>query len=489
MTAAGERSLFLSRVGDLVPRAPVTCGLSATAVEIARLLSREGVGSAVVLDAEARPAGIVTDRDLRRKVVEAGLDPSVTRAATIMSSPVASVRSAAFAFEALLEMTRRDIHHLVVIDDGRLLGVVSSNDFLRLQTTHPVFLAREIAAAVSLEALARLAGRTTPLVRRLLDEGGTPYDIGQIVAEVNDRIVVRVLELTERELAAVGAEAPVPCSWLVFGSEARREQTLRTDQDNGLVYVDPPAEQAAAAAAYYARLSEGVIRALVTVGFPPCPGAVMASNPKWCQPLSAWSANFRRWLGQPLAEEILAASIFFDLRPIGGDLDLGARLAQIIRAEAPGSHVFLAHLARDVADLRVPLTLFGNIATESSGPHRGTVDVKAAGSRQLVGAARLAALELGLPETNTVDRIRAAAGAGLYTPDEAREMTDAYQHLMRLRLAHQLAQIEAGVPPDNHVDPARLSHAEALLFRDALKTVRRVQDGLRARFLTDRMMV
>jgi CBS domain-containing protein len=215
----------------------------------------------------------------------------------------------------------------------------------------------------------------------------------------------------------------------------------------------------------------------------------MASNPKWCQPLSVWCANFRRWIGHPLAEEILAASIFFDLRPIGGDLDLGARLAELIRAEAAAGHVFLAHLARDVAARRVPLTLFGNIATESSGPHRGSVDLKAAGGQQLVGAARLAALELGLAETNTVDRIRAAGAAGLYTHEEAREMADAYQHLMRLRLAHQLARIEAGDPPDNHVDPARLSHAEALLLRDALKTVRRVQDGLRDRFLTDRMMV
>jgi CBS domain-containing protein len=481
--APGELSLFLSRVEDLVGRAPVTCAPSATAVEIARLLSRERVGSAVVLDGEGRPAGIVTDRDLRGKVVEAALDPSTTRAATIMSSPVVTVRPAAFAFEALLEMTRRDIHHLAVAEGGRLLGVLSSNDFIRLQTTHPVLLGREIAAAASLEALAQLASRTTPLVRRLLDEGGSPYDIGQIVAELNDRIVLRVLALAEQTL---GPGPPVPYCWLAFGSEARREQTLRTDQDNGLVYADPPAEHAAAAAAHCARLADEVIRGLIAVGFPRCPGDVMASNPKWCQPLSVWSANFRRWMAHPLAEELLAASIFFDLRPLGGELDLGARLGAVIREEAPRSHVFLAHLARDVVERRVPLTLFGNIATESSGPHRGTVDVKAAGSLQLVGAARLAALERGLAETNTVDRIRAA---GLYTPAEAREITDAYQHLMRLRLTHQLARVEATETPDNHVDPARLSHAEALLLRDALKTVARVQDGLRARFLTDRMMV
>jgi CBS domain-containing protein len=484
-TPPGELSLFHSRAGDLVSRAPVTCTPVTTAVEIARLLTREHVGSAVVLE-DGRPVGIVTDRDLRGKVVAAGLDPSTTPAAAIMSSPLVAVRPAAFAFEALLEMTRRDVHHLPIVEDGRLVAVLSSNDFVRLQTTHPVLLAREIGAAPSLPALTQLAGRTTPLVRRLLDEGGRPYDIGQVVAELNDRIVLRVLELTEQALAAAEQRPPVPYCWLAFGSEARREQTLRTDQDNGLVYADPPAGQVAAAAAYYACFAGEVIRGLVAVGFPRCPGGVMASNPQWCQPLSVWSANFRRWIGRPLAQELLAASIFFDLRPIGGALELGARLAELIRAEAPGGHVFLAHLARDVVARHVPLTFFGNIATEGSGPHRGTVDLKSAGSLQLVGAARLAALERGLAETNTVDRFHAA---GLYTHDETREITDAYQHLMRLRLAHQLARIEAGEAPDNRVDPSRLSHAEALLLRDALKTVARVQDGLRERFLTDRMMV
>jgi CBS domain-containing protein len=454
-------------------------------VEIARLLTRERVGSAVVLE-DGRPVGIVTDRDLRGKVVAAALDPSTTPAAAIMSSPLVAMPPTAFAFEALLEMTRRDVHHLPIVEDDRLVGVLSSNDFLRLQTTHPVLLAREIGAATSLQALTQLAGRTTPLVRRLLDEGGRPYDIGQVVAELNDRIVLRVLELTEQALGAAGHRPPVPYCWLVFGSEARREQTLRTDQDNGLVYADPPAEQAAAAATYYARFAGEVIQGLVAVGFPRCPGDVMASNPRWCQPLSVWSANFRRWIGRPLAQELLAASIFFDLRPIGGALELGVRLADLIRAEAPGGHVFLAHLARDVVSRHVPLTLFGHIATEGSGPHRGTVNLKSAGSLQLVGAARLAALERGLAQTNTVDRFHAA---GLYTQEEAREITDAYQHLMRLRLAHQLVRIEAGEAPDNRVDPSRLSHADALLLRDALKTVARVQDGLRERFLTDRMMV
>ena len=488
MTGAptGELSLFLHRVHDLVKRAPVTCRPDVPVIDVARQLSREGVGSVVVVDADGAPTGIVTDRDLRRKVVAEGRDPVATRVREIMSSPLVTLRPTAFAFEAVLEMTRNRIRHVVLVEDGRAVGVVSSRDFLALQTTHPVTLAREITRAVSLDALAQLAGRVTTLVRRLVDEGGTAYDIGQIVAELNDRIVVRVLGLTAGSLEEAGEEAPpVGFCWLAFGSEARREQTLRTDQDNGLVYEDPPAHLAARAADYYARFADAAIRGLVRVGFPPCPGNGMASNPIWCQPASIWDGYFHRWMKEAGPEHVLAACIYFDVRPLGGASELGAALAAIIRTEAPEHRAFLGYLARDVVARRLPVTIFGNLAVHRSGPHRGAVDIKGAGGLQLVGAGRLYNLALSLGETNTIDRIRAAAGRDIFKDAEAREITDAFQHLMRLRLVHQLEQIARGEAPDNYITPSRLSRADALLMRDAMKTVSRVQSEVRERFATD----
>jgi CBS domain-containing protein len=485
--SAETASLFLHRVRDLSTRGPVTCGPETTAAEIARLLTREAVGSAVVI-AEGRPLAIVTDRDLRRKVLAAGRDPVTTPAAAIMSAPLVTIRPDAFAFEALLEMTRREIHHLPVVDEGRLVGVVSSHDFLRWQSTHPVMQAREIGLASSLADLAALAGRTTALVAALVGQGGSAEEIGRLVAELNDRIVARVLTLTESALEGAGAgRPPVPYCWLLFGSEARREQTLRTDQDNGLVYADPPPELRTAAADYYARFAAEAIRGLIVVGFPRCPGNVMASNPALCQPVSVWAQNFRRWIDHPSPEEVLAASIHFDLRPLTDDSPLVRPLRDVVAREAPASKVFLGLLARDVVDRRVPVSLFGNVQTLASGPHRGTVDVKGAGATQLVGAARVHALELAFGETNTIERFRHAGARGAYTPNETGEIVDAYRFLLRLRLSHQLDRLTAGAAPDNHLDPRTLSHADALLFRDALKTVERVQAGLRLRFATDRL--
>jgi CBS domain-containing protein len=485
MSPAGEHALFVHRVRDLVERRLVVASPRASAVEIARLLSEERVGSVVVVE-DGRPVGIVTDRDLRRKVLAEGRDGRTTAAVAIMSHPLVTLPPTAFAFDALLEMTRRNVHHIVIVDhEGRALGVVSSNDLLLLQTAHPVALSRDIVRASSVDALALLAPRITGLVRELLAGGGRVHDIAELVTELNDRVVIQVLDLVRAELAAAGREPPVPFAWLAFGSEGRREQTLWTDQDNGLVYADPPASLADPARAYFTELAAKTVASLVAIGVPPCPGGAMASNPAWCQPLSVWDGYVRRWITEPSPAHVLAASMYFDLRLVTGEASLAAELSARIRAEAPAHPRFLGMMARDVVDRPLPLGFFGGLSVHRSGPHRGAVDIKGAGCMQLVGAARVHALELGLAETTTIARIAGAGAHGLYSKDDVVEISDAYEHLLRLRLAHQLDRIAAGEAPDNYVDPEQLSHRDGLLLRDALKTVERVQGRLRERYATD----
>lgn len=479
MRDGDDVSSLVRRVRDLITRAPTTCGPALSGADIAHLMSRERVGCVVVV-ADGSTIGIVTDRDLRRKLIAEGRDARATPASELMSSPVVSVPPDAFVLDALVAMTRRGIHHLVVGADGGLVGVVSSSDVLRLQLPHPVALSRAIGDAQSLEGLKALASDVTQIVRRLVRAGVSAYDVGALVAELNDQLVRRVLHLTTEALAAAGDHPTVPYSWLVFGSEARREQTLRTDQDNGLVYADPAPGEANDTASYYARFAETAVRGLVTIGFPPCPGGIMASNPAWCRPLGSWLESFGRWLDHPSPPEVLAASIHFDLRPIAGDVGLGRELGAFIAREAPSRRVFLAVLAHDVVSRPPPLTLFGRIVTR-----RGRVDVKAAAAMPFAAAARVHALELALSEVNTVDRFRAAGGHGFYTAAETTEIGDAYQHVLRLRLVHQLAQLDRGLGPDNLIDHRTLSRADALLLRDAFRTVTRVQAGLRERFRTD----
>jgi CBS domain-containing protein len=480
-------ALFGSPVREFAKEPPVTCSRDTTVADVARLMSRRGAGAAVVTGADGVLAGIVTDRDLRRKIVAEARDPETTSAGQVMSSPVVTMAPDAYAFEALVEMTRRDIHHLPLVEAGRLVAVVASDDLLFAQAAHPVTLAREIGRAETVARLREVAGRVTGLVRRLVQEGGTAYDVARLVAELNDRLVLRTLALVLAALATEegAARPPGAFCWLAFGSEGRREQTLRTDQDNGLAYEDATVGDQAMAAAFYRRLGGRMTDALVEVGFPPCPGKIMGSNPEWCQPLSVWARYFDQWMTQATPEHILAASIFFDLRPLGGEIDLGGRLVDLVKAKAPKEPLFLRRMAQDVVDDPLPVGLFGRLKVERTGPRRGSLDLKLGGTRQVVGVGRLCALAQGLGETNTVDRLRAGAAAGIHTEAEIRDITGAYQHLLRLRLVHQLDQLARGREVDNHVPVDQLSRADAVLLRDALRIVAEVQERVRHHYGTD----
>jgi CBS domain-containing protein len=476
---ASEFALLLGRVGDLVRGAVVTVPELTSARDAARLMAGRGVGSVVVTDSRGAAIGIVTDRDLRTRLVAAGRDPAAP-VREIMSTPVLGIGHHALAFEALVEMTRGNVHHLGVFEGDRLVGVVSSSDFTLLEGAHPVALSREIERQASLEGLKGLMPRVAGLVARLARAGADPIDIGRIVAEISDRVVQRVIALTQDALAAAGEPAPSGgWAWLALGSEGRREQTLVTDQDNALVYADP-VNGDRAPAAYFRSLGERAVAGLVAVGFPPCPGQWMASNPRWCQPLRAWLDRIDRWIDAPDVS-VVQASIVFDLRPVAGDARLASTLRRRIGVPSVDRRRLLRFLARDVVDHRSALGWLGGLRTDRG----GRVDVKRYGVFPLVGAVRVLALDHGVVETGTVDRLGDLAARRAYPPERADELARAYRFLLGIRLRHQIAQVEARQAPDNLVDWARLSRPDRLLLRESMRVVDRARADLRDRYQTD----
>ncbi|MEX2223766.1 MAG: DUF294 nucleotidyltransferase-like domain-containing protein [Candidatus Rokuibacteriota bacterium] len=472
-----DLALFVRQVRELVKGPPVTCVRSARVAEVARLMSERAVGSIIVADAEGEPVGIVTDRDLRTRVLASGLEPS-TPVALIMSSPLVSVDREASAFDALLEMTRRGIHHLGVLADGRLAGIVSSHDLLGLQAAHPVVAARQIDTAPDVDALGRAGARVQSVVRWLAASGMDALAIGRIVAELNDRLVRRALGLVQAELETGGhGRAPVAFCWLVAGSEGRREQTLKTDQDNGLVYRDPSPGAEAKAAAYFERLATVMSETLTELGFPRCPGDFMAANPRWRQPESVWRRYFSSWMETPQPEPLLQAALFFDLRPIGGEEEIGRGLWEWVCETAPARTLFLRHLARAAQDRPRTLGLLGGFVGKQ-------VDLKAAAVLPVTHAMRVHALSLGVRPTNTLDRLRAAGLRGIFTAAHVSEVGDAHRVVARLRLTHQLACLDAGLPPDNVIEPHALGKTDRLLLKEALKTIAWLDRGLAERFQT-----
>lgn len=481
----GDRSGLLGHgIFDLAKPPPLTCAPSTAVAAAAALMSARGAGSIVVVDADGAPVGIMTDRDLRNRVVARGAAPSAP-VSEVMSSPLLSVSRDTPAFEALLVMIQRGIHHLGVLEGGTLVAVVSSHDLILAEGAHPVALARRIEGEGSLEGLAVAASRFTGTVRWLVAGGSTASEVGRLIAELNDRLVGRTSQLVEQALEAEGhGRPPVPYSWLAAGSEARREQTLRTDQDNGLVYSDSGLD-AAAAARYFERFASRMTAALVHLGFPECPGGFMASHPQWCQPAAVWRDRFASWMERPEPQALLAASVFFDLRPVAGEPAPGLELWRWLCERAPTRTLFLRHLAREAVQRPPGLGFFGRFKVERSGPSRGRFDLKGRALFPLTQGMRVCALSLGLEDTNTLDRLRGAAARSLIGAGDAEDLRTAYETVARLRLLHQLRCLDEGAPADNFLDPGRLARADRLLLRDALAAVARFQELVRDRFQTD----
>ncbi|MDG4476579.1 DUF294 nucleotidyltransferase-like domain-containing protein [Thiovibrio frasassiensis] len=463
--------LFSIKVGDLVKTIRKVVS-SATIQEAAALMSEHHVGCLLVhaVDDPEKIIGIITDRDLRKKVVAAGLDFQQP-VQSIMSGPVQTVLSQALCFDVLLKMMATGVHHLAVERTGRIIGVITSHDIMLLQGHSPYYLLKEIRGQQQITDLYPLAKKIPEVIRGLIGEGAKAGNITQMIAILNDHILERMLTLLEKELGI----PPVPYCWLLMGSEGRREQTFKTDQDNAILYADPADEaQREAAETYFKAFAAKAIEHLVNCGYPLCPGEVMAINPRWCQPLSAWKHYFERWVADPDPQELRYATIFFDFRAGFGEALLAEELRNHLNKQIAGRELFLFHLSRQCTEIRVPLSFFKNFIVEKDGEHKNRLDIKRQGLTPFVNFARVLALKFGIKETNTLARLKALMEGELILGELWSAASEAYELQMQQRLVHQLRQIEAGINPDNYIDPADLSDLERRMLKEAFTVIERL---------------
>ncbi|MCK0110868.1 DUF294 nucleotidyltransferase-like domain-containing protein [Ornithinimicrobium sp. F0845] len=463
-------AVLRTTLDDLVRRPPVAVSPTTSVRAAAQLMVRERVSSVLVLDGE-RLTGIVTDRDLRGRVVAVGRDTEEP-VARIMTPHPATARGDELAFEALMEMVDRSIHHLPVLDaTGQVIGLVSSTDLMRLEHNNPVYLVADLTAAQDVETLAELATRIPVILEQLVAEDASARDIGRVVTSLGDALERRLLTMAEEELGP----PPVPYCWVVLGSQARHEQGLASDQDNALVLSD---EARPEHDAYFAALAARVSGGLEACGYPRCPGEVMATNPRWRASRSTWREHFARWVETPEPKAVLNGSIFFDMRPLHGDVRLVEELRDEVLSRTRGADLFLAYLAQHAVARRPPIGFFRGLVLEKEGRHRDTLDLKTGGTAAVVELARVHALLSGLPEVNSQARLDAAVRAGSLSTELGAELQDALEFVAYLRLRHQGRAVRAGRAPDNFVDPADLTDFELRHLRDAFRIVRGAQQAL-----------
>lgn len=457
-----------------VMRSPVrTAAPEEDCATVAQRMTRERISSVVVVDPDR--VGIVTDRDLRTRLVAQGRAPD-TPVGRIATYPVRTIAARTPVFEALIEMLAEGIHHLPVEEDGRLVGMVSSNDLVELGTRNPLHLRAALDRAGDVAAVAGVLADLPASIEALLAAGTTPGDAGRVIATVTDRVHRRVLTLAFAELG----EPPSDYGWLVFGSQARREQTLHSDQDHGLVLPDGLDD---GARAWWGELAGWVVAALERCGYARCRGGVMASSGRWRHDLSGWRRAFADWIERPTEEHVLDSTIAFDLRTVTGRLRAGSELQPVI-ARAADHGVFLARLARDATHHRPPLGFFGGFAVERTGANAGSFDVKSGAMLPIADIARLHALAAGDPQIATDDRLAAAGASGRLSPELATTLRAGYELATGLRLQRHLAQHRDGAPPDNWLDPDGLEALARAQLRETFKAIRLAQQSVASRYHT-----
>ncbi|MDY0040180.1 MAG: DUF294 nucleotidyltransferase-like domain-containing protein, partial [Desulforhabdus sp.] len=391
----------------------------------------------------------------------------------VMSSPVITVGRSTQVYEALLLMQERKIEHLPVTDeDGKIIGMVCNRDILQRHSYGAIVLTREIEQAATPEDVTQWCRRTPMLVKALLDCGAHPRSATRMIADICDAATERLLALA----IAQAGPPPVDFAFVALGSQARQEQTLLTDQDNAILYDGPESE---AAIRYFGELGRCVCEGLDRSGYAFCHGKVMAMNPMWCCSLETWKNHFTTWIARAEPQELLDFAIFFDLRTVGSDDRLRKELRGQINAALSGNPAFFPHFARSALQFKPPTRWFGFTLQRTPQPR---LDLKAA-LMPLVCFARLYALKHELEETHTLDRIDALARCGVLSTGSRTEIVAAYEFLMRLRLRQQAEALSAGLPLDNHINPARLGRLEQTQLHQAFTQINVVQKRISYDFL------
>lgn len=461
-------------VGDLVKRPAVTIGDGASIRETAQRMVEARVSAMLVTDDGGAVTGIVTDRDIRSRVVAAGRDASGPVAGIMTASPI-TLDTRAHAFEAALTMMQHHIHHVPVTRDGAPIGMVTRSDFMRLETEHPLYLVGDLGRQSSPEGLVAVCERLPSVIAQQVEAGATGEQLGRFITTVTDTVTRQLIRIAESELGT----APCDYAWVALGSQGRCEQSAKSDQDNALVLAEPVDDEGDA---WFAAMAKVVNDGLDACGWVYCPGDVMAGNPKWRQPIAQWHEYFRGWITVPEQKALMHANIFFDLRAVAGNAALVDRLKDGIRDTARGNELFLALMAKNAMTWQPPLGLFRQFVVERGGEHNHELDLKHRGIMPIVEIARIRSLAAGQVRIGTRNRLRAAAEAGELTQGDAGNLIDALDFIEQLRLADQSEQMRRGEAPDNHVDPADLSRLHRQNLKAAFSQVRTSQQALLNRF-------
>lgn len=462
--------LTVQKVGALMAsRKPVSVAAGDSIRAAAQKMRDARVSSLGVVEDE-RFVGIVTTRDMTNKVLAGGLDPALPVSEIMTPDPV-TLTPESLGSDILHIMLERRIGHLPVVEDGRLVGMVTQTDLTRFQAVSSAQLVRDAAMADSIAEMAAVTARIPKLLVQLVGGNNAHEVVTRLITDIADTVTRRLLAMAEAELGP----PPVPYLWLACGSQGRQEQTGVSDQDNCLMIDDSVTDSDMD---WFRALARYVCDGLNACGYVYCPGDMMATNPQWCQPARVWRDYFRGWIARPDPMAQMLASVMFDLRPIGGQASLFRTLQHETLEMAARNSIFVAHMVSNSLKHTPPLGLLRGFATIRSGEHKNHIDMKHNGVVPVVDLGRVYALVGQLEPANTRARLLAAEDAGVISQSGARDLIEAYDLIAETRLENQARLVRSGRKPDNFLAPSDLSDFERSHLRDAFVVVRTMQSAV-----------
>lgn len=443
-----------------------------TILNISRKMAQENASCVIV---EGKDNGIITERDILKKVVAQEKNPSQVSAKEIMTSPLIVVSPEEFIFDVILLMAKHNIRRVVVKEGNKILGVLEDRDIIALESQSLIVLVKEIEKVKDINELAYLYSLVDDTVMNLFIEGVKPEIISKLIAELNDKFIAKSIEFAIQE---IGLEPLVPFSFLVLGSEGRKEQTLKTDQDNALIYDDTFPMLDIDLKEYFKAFGEKISEILLKIGYPQCPSNVMVRNSEWNKGKTEWFMSIEKWFTKPEPQNTLKAGIFLDFRNAFGDESLEKQLRNFVFKLADKNELFIAYMLKDAVSFKPPLGFFGRLKVEDKG-----IDLKKGGIFPITHGVRTLSVKFKIYETNTLERIKKLEEKGVISREMQENLSEAFRYLQYIRIKSQIEKIKRGEEPDNYVNPRELSKLEIDLLKDAFKVVEDFQSFIEHRFL------
>ncbi|OEF96186.1 DUF294 nucleotidyltransferase-like domain-containing protein [Desulfuribacillus alkaliarsenatis] len=473
---------FRKKIGEFMSAPVLTCTPSAKVTEIAKIFLEHKISSIIVTKKNDNvPMGIVTESDLIKKVIAREKDIKTVTAVEIMGHPLHTIEANNYYYDALLKMVQNHIKHLAVVENNRLIGIVTVKDLMKARSVGTLSIVDSIEKQTTIEGLIKAQTEIDKVLEALVNEQAPAYEISTIITEFNDRVTRKIIQISEQQMIDEGFGAPpAEYCWLQLGASGRKEQLLRTPQNNAILYSDPSPNRMKTTEQYFATLAEKVVTSLKDCGFDECAKGITAKNPLWRKSFKDWLVTIDNWLKSTDANVVDTSTYLLDFRFVYGKKRIAEDLRYFILDETKPATMFLHQLTDKEIANEIPLGILGEIITPNSGDQKGMLNLRNDGYSHIVNCIRLYSLRYGAEKTSTFERIEEMVELGHFSKFEAKKYKEAFDCLLRFALEKNIQKVKQGKIADNCISPLSLEKDEQELLKDALVTTQKLQERTRS---------